>query len=198
MKGRPLSDREKIVREHLEAGVAERKRLAEDPTAVLDAAELVISALKGGKRVFFCGNGGSAADSQHLAAELTGRYRKERKALPVMALTANTSEVTAIGNDYGYEHVFRRQVEAHLRAGDVLVGISTSGKSPNVVEAAKAARAAGGKVIAFTGAAGGPLAAAADVTVAVPSTVTARIQEMHIAVGHVICDLVERELFQCP
>jgi D-sedoheptulose 7-phosphate isomerase len=149
-------------------------------------------ALLAGRKVFWCGNGGSAADAQHLAAELVGRFRRERRGLASMALSTNTSILTAIGNDYGYEHVFRRQVEALCVAGDVLVGISTSGNSPNVCSALKAAREQGAFTVAFTGATGGDAANLADAVIRIPSKDTARIQEGHILCGHMICDWIEQ------
>jgi D-sedoheptulose 7-phosphate isomerase len=158
------------------------------------AAATLVEAVAAGGKVMFCGNGGSAADSQHLAAELTGRYLRDRPPVAAVALSTDTSALTAIGNDYGYQHVFERQVRALGRAGDVLVGISTSGNSPNVLLAAEAAKALGIVVVAMTGAGGGKLAAMADVALKVPSGVTNRIQEMHIAIGHLLCGFVEDSL----
>ena len=157
------------------------------------AAKMAHALLRGNK-VLWCGNGGSAADSQHLAAELVGRFRRERRALPSIALTTDTSILTAIGNDYGYEHVFRRQVEALCVVGDVLVGLSTSGNSRNVCLALEEARARGALTIAFTGAGGGAMQHAADIAFCVASKNTARIQEAHILCGHMICDWVELEI----
>ena len=156
-------------------------------------AERCKEALKAGNQVLFCGNGGSAADAQHLAAELIGRFQKERRSLASIALTTDTSILTAVANDYGYDEVFARQVEGLGRSGDVLIGISTSGNSANVVKAALKARDTGMHTIAFTGEGGGKLKDICDITFAVPSKVTARIQEMHIMVGHIICELVEEE-----
>ena len=156
-------------------------------------AERCKEALKAGNKVLFCGNGGSAADAQHLAAELIGRFQKERRSLASIALTTDTSILTAVANDYGYDEVFARQVEGLGRSGDVLIGISTSGNSANVVKAALKARDTGMHTIAFTGEGGGKLNDICDITFAVPSKVTARIQEMHIMVGHIICELVEEE-----
>lgn len=156
-------------------------------------AERCKEALKAGNKVLFCGNGGSAADAQHLAAELIGRFQKERRSLASIALTTDTSILTAVANDYGYDEVFARQVEGLGRSGDVLMGISTSGNSANVVKAALKARDTGMHTIAFTGEGGGKLKDICDITFAVPSKVTARIQEMHIMVGHIICELVEEE-----
>ena len=154
------------------------------------ATEMARSILDGNK-VLWCGNGGSAADSQHLAAELMGRFRRERRALPSIALTTDTSALTAIGNDFGYERVFVRQVEALCVRGDVLVGISTSGNSRNVCAALEAARKIGAFTIALTGEGGGVLAKLADMTLCVPSKDTARIQEAHILCGHILCDWIE-------
>lgn len=156
-------------------------------------AERCKEALKAGNKVLFCGNGGSAADAQHLAAELIGRFQKERRSLASIALTTDTSILTAVANDYGYDEVFARQVEGLGRSGDVLIGISTSGNSANVVKAALKARDTGMHTIAFTGEGGGKLKDICDITFAVPSKVTARIQEIHIMVGHIICELVEEE-----
>lgn len=146
------------------------------------------SAILAGKKVFCCGNGGSAADCQHLAAELMGRFRRERCAFPSVAPTTDTSILTAIANDYGYERVFQRQVEALCSRGDVLVGISTSGSSKNVVAALERARQIGAFTVAFTGQGGGEIAAVADVALRIPSKDTARIQEAHILCGHLIWD----------
>lgn len=153
----------------------------------------VKEALKDGHKVLFCGNGGSAADSQHLAAELIGRFKKERRSLPGIALTTDTSALTAIGNDYGFDDVFSRQVEGLGRAGDVLIGISTSGNSKNVVKAIEMARSIGMHTIGFTGEGGGKMAALCDLLFAVPSKVTARIQEMHILAGHIMCEIAEED-----
>lgn len=164
---------------------------AEQADRIEAAAGLMIDGLKGGGKVLFCGNGGSAADSQHLAAELTGRYLRDRAPLAAVALTVDTSALTAIANDYSYDEVFARQVRGLGRAGDVLVGISTSGNSRNVVAALEAARALGMRTVGLTGAAGGRMKELCDVCLCVPSTDTPRIQEMHIAAGHMLCELVE-------
>lgn len=147
--------------------------------------------LAGGHTIFFCGNGGSAADAQHLAAELVGRYRAEREALPGVALTVDTSILTAVANDYSYARVFARQVEALGRAGDLLVAISTSGNSPNVVAAAQAAQEKGMRVIGMTGASECELDRWATHVLHIPATVTARVQEMHLMVGHIWCAMVD-------
>ncbi len=155
---------------------------------------LIIAALKTGGKVVFFGNGGSAADAQHLAGELVGRFKLERLALPAIALTTNTSILTALANDYGYETVFSRQVEALVQENDVVIGLSTSGNSPNVIEAIKTAKMKGAKTIGLTGGRGGKLAEVTDLVLAVPSDDTPRIQEAHITIGHIVCELVEREL----
>lgn len=153
--------------------------------------ELWVSALFGGSKVLFAGNGGSAADAQHLAAELVGHFRVERQPLAAFALTTDTSALTAIGNDYGYEHVFARQVLALAHAGDVLVAISTSGNSPNVLLAAEAAKSRGASVIGLTGQGGGKLKPLCDICLCVPSTSTPHIQEAHITLGHILCEIVD-------
>lgn len=161
-------------------------------TAIADAMK---ATLKSGGKILFCGNGGSAADSQHLAAEFVGRFSRERAGLPSIALTTDTSILTAVANDYGYEVVFSRQVEALARPGDMLVGISTSGNSPNVVAALERARGMKVVTVAFTGSGGGKMAAMADHLLAIDASETARIQETHILAGHMVCDWVESQLF---
>ena len=150
--------------------------------------------LRAGGKILACGNGGSAADAQHLSAELVGRFREERQALPAIALTADTALLTALGNDYGYERVFARQVEGLAQRGDVLMAFSTSGNSPNVVQAARTARAMGCTVVGLTGAGGGELAQAADLLVRAPSSVVARIQEVHALCIHAIADSLDAQL----
>lgn len=156
-------------------------------------AEICRETLKNGHKIMLCGNGGSAADSQHIAAEFVGRFHKERISLPAIALTTDTSILTAVGNDYGYDVVFKRQVEGLGREGDVLIGISTSGNSKNVIEAFMEAKAKGIKTIAFTGEKESHSSEVADITLRVPSTVTARIQECHILSGHIICSFIDEE-----
>jgi len=158
------------------------------------AARLMIEALRAGGKVLFCGNGGSAADAQHLAAELLGRFELERAPLPAIALSVNSSTVTAIGNDYGFETVFERQLRGLGRAGDLLVALSTSGNSENVVRALEAAREIGMRTIGLSGEGGGKMAALCEICLKVPSRSTPRIQEMHIAVGHIMCELAEAAL----
>jgi D-sedoheptulose 7-phosphate isomerase len=178
-----------------------QKAIEEHRKAVLDVegrqhlleaiARAMASALRSGNKILWCGNGGSAADSQHFAAEIVGRFRRERRGLPSIALTTDTSILTAVANDYGFDTVFARQVEALGARGDVLVGISTSGNSRNVVAAMETARSIGLVTVAFTGAGGGKLAALADHLFAVDCRETARIQEAHALAGHMICDWVE-------
>lgn len=152
---------------------------------------VLYSALSSGKKILLCGNGGSAADAQHIAAELVGRFKKERRGLPAIALTTDTSILTAVANDYGYEETFARQVEALASVGDVLVGISTSGNSPNVVEAVKTGKRLGVKTIGLTGGTGGALKTLCDEVLIVPSDITARIQEAHILIGHILCEMID-------
>ena len=151
--------------------------------------------LKAGRSVYIFGNGGSAADSQHIAAELEARFLKERRALPCHALTTNTSTLTAVGNDYGYQYTFSRQIEAYCRKGDAVLAISTSGNSANVLEAVRRARKIGATTIGFTNEKGGKLKGLVDLCLCVPSTDTQRVQECHMAVGHIVCDIIETTLF---
>jgi D-sedoheptulose 7-phosphate isomerase len=157
-------------------------------------AERLTRCVEQGRTVFWMGNGGSAADSQHLAAEFVGRFRRERSAFASIALTTDTSILTAVGNDYGYDEVFRRQVEAHCEPGDVVVGISTSGNSENVLRAIDAAAEIGSHTVGLTGRGGGALAERVDQCLSVPSEETTRIQEAHILIGHVLCERVERAI----
>lgn len=165
--------------------------LADD---VVRVAGAITDALRAGHKVAFCGNGGSAADAQHLSGELVGRFKRERPAFAALALTTDTSILTAIGNDYSFAQIYSRQVEGLLGAGDVLVCLSTSGNADNVTEAVRMAKARGVLTIGFTGADGGALAREADLCLKVPHTVTARVQEVHITIGHAICDIVEGAL----
>ena len=162
-------------------------------SSICAAGVCLVECFRVGGKVLLAGNGGSAADAQHIAAEFVGRFVKERKGLPAIALTTDTSILTAIGNDYGYEEVFRRQVEALGQSGDVLLGISTSGNSGNVVLAFQKAKKQEMKVIAFTGTKESKMSALADVTLRVPAPVTARVQECHILVGHMICEYIDED-----
>ncbi len=161
---------------------------------ILEVAELIIDALKKSGKVILFGNGGSASDAQHIAAELVGRFKKDRAALAAIALTTNTSVLTSIANDYGYDIVFARQVEALAQKNDIAIGISTSGKAKNVASGIKQAKKMGLKTVALTGSDGGELAKLADVSLIVPSSVTARIQEAHITIGHILCELIEESV----
>ncbi|OWY08441.1 phosphoheptose isomerase [Thioclava sp. F34-6] len=180
--------------QYLKAVVANFQSLRASRTHIEDAAAMCIASLREGGKVILCGNGGSAADSQHLAAELMGRFLFDRNPLPALALTVDTSALTAIGNDYGYDDVFARQLRGIGRKGDVIVGLSTSGKSRNVLRAFEVAEELGIKRIALTGASVSPMSDLAEVAVMVPSRQTNYIQEMHIAVGHIICGIVEETL----
>lgn len=170
-------------------------KLKQKSSTVEQIAQMWIEALASGNKVIFCGNGGSAADSQHLAAELMGRYKFDRAPMPAMSLTVDTSALTAIGNDYGYDKVFSRQLRGIGNKGDVLVGISTSGNSKNILDAFAVAKDKGIKTVAFTGEAGGEMLKSADICLNVPSSTTNNIQEMHIACGHLICGIVEAHFF---
>ena len=187
---------EEIARQELLEGVALRERAARDLAAPLaQAADLIARALRAGGKLLICGNGGSAADAQHYATELVARlYQRERPALAAIALTTDTSALTALANDYGFERVFSRQVEALGRPGDVLLGLSTSGNSPNVLRAIEQARRQQLAVVVFTGE-GGAMSGLADVALAVPARNTMRVQEIHLALGHTLCKLVEELVF---
>jgi D-sedoheptulose 7-phosphate isomerase len=177
----------------------EVKQLTLQDTALMATVEqvvhVIVTALRADKKILFCGNGGSAADAQHIAAELSGRFYHDRDPLFAEALHVNTSYLTAVANDYGYDHVYSRLVKAKGRPGDVLVGISTSGNSTNIIQALEMAHAQGMITVSMTGATGGKMRAHSDLLLNVPSKDTPRIQEVHILLGHIICELVEVELF---
>jgi len=199
--GHPMSDDLTIDRELASAALDAAARLHEAQRGdalepVVRAAALIARALASGHKVLVFGNGGSAAEAQHFAAELAGRFVLERRALPAVALTTDTSILTAVGNDYGFDRVFSRQIEALGQPGDVAFGISTSGHSANVIEALRAARAGGLATVALTGRDGGEMAREADEHVNVAASTTARIQEVQLTLIHVICEIVERRLFQ--
>ena len=175
--------------EHAETVAATPKAVESEFARLVDAC---VTALKAGGKILFFGNGGSAADAQHLAAELVVRYRINRRALAAIALTTDTSTLTACSNDFSYDEIFSRQVEALARPGDVVIGISTSGESPNVLAGLRAARAAGAIAVGLAGRDGGSMGDATDILLVVPSHNTARIQEMHILIGHALCDLIEQ------
>lgn len=184
-------------RRDFDALLADRRGLLDAPHYRAEAqaiADAIVTALRSGNSVFWCGNGGSAAEAQHMAAELSGRYLRERPGLRSEALSVNSSSLTAIGNDYGYDRVFARQVEAFVRPGDVVIGLTTSGTSTNVVRALEAAKARGAVAVAFTGNGGGPAAGIADLCLSGPRGYAAIVQEVHLAIGHIVCDLVEQRL----
>lgn len=181
---------EQIIQQHQETIENMLKKCVPDIQKVADICRL---AIRNGQTIFFCGNGGSAADCQHIAAEFVGRFVKERQGLPAIALTTDTSILTSIGNDYGFEHVFERQVSSLVRNGDVVVGLSTSGNSTNVVLALEEAKNLGAAAIALTGAKRGKLCEIADAAIRIPSENTARVQECHILIGHMVCQYTDEE-----
>jgi len=174
--------------EHLEAI---QSLLNSKLSEIEQAGLLICKTLASGNKILLCGNGGSAADAQHIAAELVGRYEQDRRSFPAIALTTDTSALTALSNDYGYEEVFARQIQGLAVAGDCLIAISTSGKSPNVMRAAEKASAVGCTVIGLTGCSGEPLAGQCDIAIVVPSDRTSRVQEAHITIGHLWCEMVD-------
>jgi D-sedoheptulose 7-phosphate isomerase len=182
-----------MLKNCLNSHIETAKKMEELLPLIQEAGELATNTLKNGGKVLICGNGGSAADAQHIAAELSGRFKKERIALAGIALTTDTSALTAIGNDYGYEFVFSRQTEALANEGDLLIGISTSGNSLNVIKAIDSAKKIGCKVITLTGKTGGEMKNSGNINLVMPSNDTPRIQEMHIMVGHMICAIVDEE-----
>jgi len=175
--------------EHLKTAQATMESISD---SLETAANLCINSLKNGGKILIFGNGGSAADAQHIAAELVGRYKTERRGLPAMALTTDTSALTAIGNDYGYDRIFNRQVEALANKGDVIIGISTGGSSGNVISGLKLAKELECKTVGFSGRGGGDMNTLCDINLVVPAEDTARIQEMHIVIGHTICHLIDQ------
>ena len=190
-----MNSRQREIASWLEENIQVQRAIARSKVGEIEEmVNLILATYRSGDKVLLFGNGGSAADAQHLAGELVGKFKLKRRSLPAIALTTNTSILTALSNDYGYETVFSHQVEALANEKDVVIGISTSGNSPNVIEAIKVAKAKGAKTIGLTGGNGGQLAKVADLVLAVPSDNTPRIQEAHIAIGHIVCELVEREL----
>lgn len=186
-----------IVKSRIQESIAVKQQLLEDPALLSQievAAGLIQRSLESGGKILFCGNGGSAADSLHLAAEFVGRFQKERKALAAVSLNANIASITAIANDYSYDLVFARAVEALMKTGDVLVGISTSGNAENVYQAMLKAKKIGGKTISLLGKDGGKIKSVSDVPILVPSDRTARVQEVHIMIGHIISEIVEGDI----
>ncbi len=185
--------RANVVRETIKASIEAKTKLSQiAPSSILRIAEIISEALSKGRKVMVFGNGGSAADAQHFAAELVGQFKRPRQPLRVMALTTNTSVLTAIGNDFGFDDVFSRQIRAYADKGDVVVAISTSGRSRNVLKAVKEAISCGATTIGMTGGTGGDLASLCDHCMIVPSDDVQRIQECHILISHIVCDLVEQ------
>jgi D-sedoheptulose 7-phosphate isomerase len=186
------------IKSIIQASIHTKQQILSDEKllAIIERVVVVITdAFKMGNRVYFCGNGGSAADAQHLAAEFSGRFYTDRKALPAEALHCNTSYLTAVANDYGYDVVYSRMIEGIGETGDVLIGLSTSGNSSNIVKAFEVAKQKGIVTIAFTGITGGIMKSISDYLINIPSTDTPRIQESHITIGHIICQLVEENVF---
>ena len=171
---------------------------ASQPRLIAHAAQAMTAAVRRGRKIIWFGNGGSATQSQHMAAEFVGRFSKERRSLPSLSLTENMASITAIGNDYSFEHIFSRQLEGLAQHGDIAVGLSTSGNSRNVLQGLRAARTLGLTTIGLTGSSGGQMTALCDLCLCVPSTTTARIQEVHLTIGHILCALVEDALEPHP
>lgn len=186
------------IKEQIQASIDTKQNILKDEALMQTIAQVgreCVDLYKNGKKTLLAGNGGSAADAQHIAAELVGRYGFDRPSIPSIALTTDTSNLTAIGNDYGYDKVFSRQMEGMGSEGDLFIGISTSGNSVNIVNAIIAAKEKGVKTVALVGRDGGEMARIADFAIIVPSNDTPRIQESHILIGHMICDIIEKELF---
>lgn len=186
------------IAKQIEASIHTKQKILENDLlmqTIADVAQACVDVYKQEKKTLLAGNGGSAADAQHIAAELVGRYGFDRPSIPSIALTTDTSNLTAIGNDYGYDKVFSRQMEGMGSEGDLFIGISTSGNSKNIVNAIHAAKAKGVTTVALVGRDGGEMAKCADYAIIVPSEDTPRIQESHILIGHMICDIIEKELF---
>lgn len=190
---------QKRIREVLQDSIRVKQSILEDPALLSTIEKIVnetVTAFKNGKKVLFCGNGGSAADAQHLAAEFSGRYYFDRDPLFAEALHVNTSYITAVANDYSYDEIYARMIQAEGREGDILIGLSTSGNSKNIIKAFDEANARGMITIAFTGKTGGEIKSHCSYLINVPSSDTPRIQESHITIGHILCELVERIYFK--
>lgn len=186
------------IKDLIQRSIDTKERILHDShllMTVMDCVTLIVSAFRKGNKVLFCGNGGSASDAQHLAAEFSGRFYKDRDALPAEALHCNTSYLTAVANDYSYDVIYSRLILGTGKPGDVLIGLSTSGNSKNIINAFDAAKVKGMATIAFTGSTGGKLKESADLLINIPSDDTPRIQESHILIGHIICQLVEENYF---
>ncbi len=187
-----------VVRQRIQESIEVKERILNDPGTIAQieaAAEMILCSLRNGGKVLFCGNGGSATDALHLAGEFVGKFQKERRSMPAIALNANIASLTAVANDYSYDTVFARAVEGLMKPEDVLVGISTSGNSKNVLEAVRKVKEIGGKSISFLGCNGGTIKGETDLAIIVPNNCTARIQESHIMIGHIICEIVEDKMF---
>jgi len=189
-----LMENREFIRDAIMESIAVKQLLLQtEAEGIARAADWIVHAFRSGGKLILFGNGGSAADAQHIAAELEGRFEKERRSLPALALTTNSSTLTAVANDYHYRNVFSRPIEAWARPEDVVIGISTSGNSINVLEGITAAKMKGARTIGLTGEGGGKLASVADLCIKVPSSKTTRIQESHIMIGHILCQAVDRE-----
>lgn len=187
--------KEHVVKAFEESAEVKRRFVREHADRIVEVARLIARAFKEGHKVLLFGNGGSSTDASHIAAEFVGRYHRDRSPLPAIALGADMAALTCIANDYAYDEIFARQIRAHGQKGDIAIAISTSGNSPNVVKGVEAARAIGLITIGWTGGKGGKLASLVDHCFIVPSTVTARIQESHLTLGHVLCELIEEDVF---
>lgn len=189
---------ERYIRAQIADSAATKQAILENQgliDVIMTVAKTCVDVYRNGKKTMLAGNGGSAADAQHIAAELVGRYGFDRPSIPSLALTTDTSSLTAIGNDYGYDKVFSRQLEGMAQEGDLFIGISTSGNSQNIINAFESAKDRGVTTVALVGREGGKMAAMADYAIIIPSNTTARIQESHILIGHILCDIIEKELF---
>lgn len=187
-----------LIETRIQDSIKIKQNILNDPVmvqAISDIAEVITEVLNNNGKLLLCGNGGSASDALHFAGEIVGRFQKERRALPAVVLNSDVATMTAIANDYGYEEVFSRQVDGHMNSSDVFIGISTSGNSGNVVKAAIRAKEIGGKCLALVGGNGGKMKEIADYTLSVPCSVTARIQECHIMIIHILCELIEEKVF---
>jgi D-sedoheptulose 7-phosphate isomerase len=188
--------KERAIKAFEESAEVKRRFVHENADRIVLVARMIARALREGRKLLLFGNGGSATDASHLAAEFVGRYHRDRRPLPAIALGTDMAALTCIANDYDYAEIFARQISAHGQKGDIAIAISTSGNSPNVLKGAEAARSLGLTTVGWTGGKGGKLAGLVDHCFIVPSTVTARIQESHITLGHVLCELIEEELFE--
>ena len=188
----------RVVRQRIQESIEVKQRILDDPEIIArieEATKMILSSLRQGGKVLLCGNGGSSTDALHLAGEFVGKFQRERHSMPAIALNSDVASLTAVANDYGYDFVFSRAVEGLMRPEDVLIGISTSGNSKNVLLAVRKAKEIGGKSISLLGCSGGSIKNETDLAIVVPNDCTARIQEAHIMIGHIICEIVENEMF---